>query len=102
MATMYDVLADAQHGEMLDQIGREFGLTQQQTQAAVAVLLPAISMGLKRSTTTREGLGQLLGLMGRQLDLYAMYEDPHAAFSRALRASCKPGGGGGVGARNRT
>jgi hypothetical protein len=87
MATLYDVLTDAQQGKVLDQIGREFGLTQQQTQAAVAALLPAISMGLKRSTTTPEGLGELLGLMGRQPDLYAMYEDPHAAFSREGRAA---------------
>jgi len=87
MATLYEVLANAQHGEALDQIGHEYGLTPQQTQAAVAALLPAISMGLKRSTTTPEGLGELLSLMGRQPDLYAMYEDPGAAFSREGRAA---------------
>jgi hypothetical protein len=81
MATLYEVLAHAQQGEALDQIGRAYGLTPQQTQAAVAALLPAISMGLKRSMTTPEGLGEFLSLMGRQPDLYAMYEDPRAAFS---------------------
>jgi hypothetical protein len=87
MATLYDVLENAQQGEALDQIGHEFGLTPQQTQAAVAALLPAISMGLKRSTTTPEGLGELLSLIGRQRDLYAMYEDPGAAFSREGQAA---------------
>ncbi len=87
MATLYEVLADAQHGEALDQISHEFGLTPEQTKAAVSALLPAISMGLKRSTTTPEGLGELLGLMGQQPDLYAMYEDPGAAFSREGRSA---------------
>jgi hypothetical protein len=87
MATLYEVLANAQQGNALDQISHEFGLTPQQTQAAVAALLPAISMGLKRSTTTPEGLGELLSLMGRQPDLYAMYEDPGAALSREGHAA---------------
>jgi hypothetical protein len=38
-------------------------------------------MGLKRATATPEGLGNLLALMAAQPDLYAMYEDPRAAFS---------------------
>src|SRR5262249_25238362 len=44
-------------------------------------LLPAISMGLKQSTATPEGLGNLFALMGRQPDLYAMYNAPDVAFS---------------------
>jgi len=84
---LYEVLANAQHGSALDQISSEYGLTPQQTQAAVAALLPAISMGLKRSTTTPEGLGELLSLMGRQQGLYDMYEDPRAAFSRKGQAA---------------
>ena len=67
------------------ELGREFGLTTQQTQAAVTALLPAISMGLKRSTATPEGLGDLLALMGARPDLHAMYDDPRTAFSRQGR-----------------
>ena len=85
MANLYETLADAQQGEAMAELGREFGLTTQQTQAAVAALLPAISMGLKRSTATPEGLGNLLALMGARQDLYAMYDDPQAAFSRQGR-----------------
>ena len=87
MANLYEVLADAQSGEAMTELSREFGLSPQQTQAAVAALLPAISMGLKRSTSTPEGLGNLLALMGAQPDLYAMYEDPQVAFSRDGRAA---------------
>ena len=85
MANLYEILADAQQGEAIAELGREFGLTTQQTQAAVTALLPAISMGLKRSTATPEGLGNLFALMGARPDLYAMYDDPQAAFSRQGR-----------------
>ena len=68
MASLYDILADAQHGDAMAELGREFGLTSQQTQAAAAALLPAISMGLKRATATPEGLGDLFSLMGQQAD----------------------------------
>ena len=59
MPNLYEILAEAQHGDVMAEIGQQFGLTPQQTQAAVASLLPAISMGLKRSTETPEGLGNL-------------------------------------------
>ena len=87
MANLYEVLADAQGGEAMSELGREFGLSPQQTQLAVAALLPAISMGIKRTTATPEGLGNLLAVMGAQPDLYAVYDDPQVAFSREGRAA---------------
>ena len=33
MANLYEVLADAQNGEAMSELGREFGLSPQQTQA---------------------------------------------------------------------
>ena len=44
-------------------------------------------MGLKRTTATPEGLGNLLAVMGAQPDLHAMYDDPQVAFSREGRAA---------------
>ena len=87
MRNLYEILAGAQQGEAVAELGREYGLTPQQTQAAVAALLPAISMGIKRATATPEGLGNLFALMGGQPDLYAMYDDPQSAFSRQGRAA---------------
>ena len=87
MANLYEILAEAQNGEAMAEIGRAYGLTQEQTDAAVAALLPAISMGLKRATETPEGLGNLFALMAQQPYLYASYNDPRAAFSpQALAA----------------
>jgi hypothetical protein len=85
MANLYEVLASAQHGDALRELGDQFGLTPQQTKEAVAALLPAISVGLKRATETPEGLGDLFSVMGRQPELFAMYDDPSAAFSREGR-----------------
>ena len=87
MASLYEILANAQQGEAMAGLGREFGLTPQQTRAAVESLLPAISMGLKQSTATPEGLGDLFAVMGQQRDLYAMYDDPRAALSPQTRAA---------------
>ena len=60
MASLYETLSDAQQGEAIAALGREFGLTPEQTQAAVESLLPAISLGLKQSTATPEGLGDFV------------------------------------------
>ena len=87
MANLHEMLANAQNGEAMSELGRQFGLSPQQIQAAVAALLPAISMGLKRATATPEGLGNLLAVVGAQPDLYAMYDDPQVAFSREGRAA---------------
>ena len=85
MANLYDILANAQHGDAIAELSDQFGLTPQQTQAAVAALLPAISLGLKRATETPEGLADLLATMGTKGELFAMYDDPGAAFSRQGR-----------------
>jgi hypothetical protein len=87
MANLYEVLAEAQNGEAMSELGQQFGLSPQQTKAAVAALLPAISMGLKRTTATPEGLGNLLAVMGAQPDFDAMYDDPRVAFSREGRTA---------------
>jgi len=87
MASLYEILNGAQHGEAMDVISDKFGLTPEQTDAAVTSLLPAISMGLKRSTETPEGLANLLALMAQQPALDAAYDDPRAAFSPEARAA---------------
>src|SRR5262245_11470102 len=81
MASLYEIPNKAHDGEGMAALGREFGLTSTQAEAAVAALLPAISTGLKQSTATPEGLANLFGLMGQQQDLQEMYDDPETAFA---------------------
>jgi hypothetical protein len=87
MGNLYDVLANAEGGEAMAMLGREFGLTRAQVEASVKAVLPAISTGLKQSTATPEGLGNLFGVMGQQRDLHAMYDDPQAAFGQEGRSA---------------
>ncbi len=80
MASLYELLNNSHDGEGIAALAREFGLTPTQTQAAVTALLPAVSTGLKQSTATPDGLGNLFGMMGQQPDLQDMYDDPETAF----------------------
>jgi hypothetical protein len=85
MASLHELLTEAQNGEAMALLGSRFGLSPRQTEAAVAALLPAISTDLKQSTATPEGLGNLLAVMGQQQDLQAMYGDPRVAFAQQGR-----------------
>jgi hypothetical protein len=80
MPRLYELLNNAHDGEGMTALGREFGLTPTQTEAAVTALLPAISTGLKQSTATLDGLANLFGVMGQQQSLQDMYDDPDIAF----------------------
>src|SRR5262245_57230415 len=80
MPNLYETLNNAHDGEAMTALGREFGLTPTQTEAAVTALLPAISTGLKQSTATVDGLSNLFSVMGQQQDLQDMYDDPETAF----------------------
>ena len=53
------------------QVGAQLGLNQQQSQSAIAALLPAISSALKQNTSNPQGLAGLLGaLQGGNHDQY--------------------------------
>jgi hypothetical protein len=87
MPSLGDILENSQGGQAISTISHELGLTPEQTQDAVTALLPAISLGLKRSTTTPEGLANLFRAMGAQQHLGAMFDDPKMAFSQAGQAA---------------
>ena len=57
---LFDMLTNAQNGNGIDALARQFGLSQQQTQAAVEALLPAFSQGLKRNASDPYGVGSFL------------------------------------------
>jgi hypothetical protein len=77
---LFDMLANAQSGQGMDQLARQFGLSQQQAQDAVAALLPAFSQGLKRNASDPYGVGGFLNAMAS--GQHAKYfEDAQNAFS---------------------
>jgi hypothetical protein len=81
MANLSEILDGANGGEAIAVLGRELNLTPEQTHSAITALLPALSSGLKQSTSSFEGLGNLLALMGQHQDLPALYDDAKLALS---------------------
>jgi hypothetical protein len=60
---MMEMILSAAGGQAPQQIGSQFGLDQQQSQSAIAALLPAISSGLKQNAASPQGLAGLLGAL---------------------------------------
>ena len=63
MLPLFDMLAQAQNGQGMELLARQFNLSQQQAQLAVEALLPAFSQGLKRNTADPYGLGTFMSAM---------------------------------------
>ncbi|MBZ9857125.1 DUF937 domain-containing protein [Mesorhizobium sp. CA13] len=80
MPSLFDMLAQAQNGNGMQALAQQYGLSMQQTQAAVAALLPAFSQGLQRNTADPYGLGAFMTAMAS--GQHAKYfEDATRAFS---------------------
>lgn len=63
MMTLFDIMQQAQNGQAMQNLARQYGLSQQQTQAAIEALLPAFSMGLQRQTQDPYAFGSLAQMM---------------------------------------
>ncbi|MBU0584911.1 MAG: DUF937 domain-containing protein [Alphaproteobacteria bacterium] len=80
MLPLFDMLANAQNGHAMEQLSRQFGLSQQQTQAAVEALMPAFSQGLKRNASDPYGVAAFMSAMAS--GNHAKYfEDAQKAFA---------------------
>lgn len=60
---LMDMIMSAAGGQASQQVGEQFGLNAQQSQNAIAALLPAISSGLKQNASSPQGLAGLLGAL---------------------------------------
>jgi hypothetical protein len=56
-------MQSAQNGQAMQNLARQYGLSQQQTQAALDALLPDFSMGLQRQTQDPYAFGSLAQMM---------------------------------------
>jgi hypothetical protein len=80
MLPLFEMLANAQNGNGMEALARQFGISQRQAQDAVEALMPAFSQGLKRSTADPYGIGSFLSALST--GQHARYfEDAGAAFS---------------------
>src|SRR6185437_9813216 len=58
-----DIIQSAQGGAGLQNLGGAFGLTPEQTQAAVQAIIPALSHGLQRAAQNHGALGGVISEM---------------------------------------
>ena len=80
MLPLFDMLANAQNGNAIGAMARQFGLSQQQAQEALAALMPAFSQGLRRNAANPYDLGNFLNALAS--GQHARYfEDAAAAFT---------------------
>lgn len=80
MLPLFEMLANAQNGNGMEALARQFGLSQQQAQSAVEALMPAFSQGLKRNASDPYGVGSFLQAMAS--GQHAKYfDDASRAFS---------------------
>jgi len=63
MFNLSEIMQSAQGGQAAANIGRQFGLTPEQTQAAINGLLPAFSVALQGHAQNMGSLSQIIGTM---------------------------------------
>lgn len=76
---LFDLLSNAQGGQGINALAKQFGLSPQQTQSAVEALLPAFSKGFQQQASDPYGLGALLTMMGSSQA--AAFQDTTKAFT---------------------
>jgi hypothetical protein len=63
MNPILEMLMNAGGGGAVQQLSRQFGLSEDQTQGALGQLVPAVMAGLQQNTATEGGLGSLIGAL---------------------------------------
>ncbi len=76
---LFDVIATAQGGRAIVNLGYHFGLTEAQAANALYHVVPEIEFGLRRRSSSDEGLVRLLRVLGT--GRYAHCYDDHKIFS---------------------
>jgi hypothetical protein len=84
MINWFDLMRQAQGGAGLDNLARQFGLSQQQTNAAIAALMPAFAMGLQRAAANPSNMAQLFQVMSAG-HFPAFWESAAQAFTPQAR-----------------
>ncbi len=77
---LLDMLAQAQGGSAIGNLGKQFGLDGAAANMAVKALLPAISSGMKRNAAQPDGLSSLLGALKK--GNHQQYIDDASQFAR--------------------
>jgi len=81
MQSLMEMFTQGANGKMVEEFARQYGLTTQQTTAAMEALMPAFSQGLKRNAGDPYGMLSFLNALSKgQHSTY--YDDPAKAFGQ--------------------
>ena len=83
-----DIIQAAQGGQGVNNLASQFGLTPEQTQAAIQAMIPAFSHGLQRTAQDPTGLGGILSQLTSGVH--------QGSFTDPGQAGAAAGAGGGV------
>ena len=86
--SLNDIIQAAQGGQGVNNLASQFGLTPEQTQAAIQAMIPAFSTGLQRTAQDPTGLGGILSQLTNSVH--------QGSFTDPAQASAAGGAGGGV------
>ncbi len=64
MNNLYEMMMQAQGGNAMQNLARQFGLAPEQAQSAVEALLPAFQLGLQKQTESIDNFQQMMRMMG--------------------------------------
>jgi hypothetical protein len=80
MVNLYEILQNAQDGQALDNLAKQFNISHEQADDAVKSLIPALSTAFLNRTTEPAALSSILGSLGDSHHLSA-FSDPNVAQS---------------------
>lgn len=81
MLNLSEIMQSAQGGQAIPNIAKQFGLTPEQTEAAVNALLPAFSVGLQHQAQNMGSLSQIIGsMLGGQHT--TTFDDPNSHLNQ--------------------
>lgn len=77
---LYRMMLEAQNGQAIMNMAKQFGISQEQAEAAIKATLPAFSMGLKQNTADPTGMQAFMEALGKGQHL-KYFEDAGALFN---------------------
>jgi len=83
MMPLYDMMMNAQNGDAVRAMAKQFGLNESQMEQAMAALMPAFSTGLKRNAANPMDMSNFLS---------ALASGQHAAYFENMQAAFSPQG----------
>jgi len=64
MNNLFEMMMQAQGGNAMQNMARQFGLAPEQAQSAVEALLPAFQVGMERQASSADGLQRMMQMFG--------------------------------------